>query len=202
MTDVKALGEFSGLNGSVVIDGFSVFFNYIFVLAAILTILISSRYMELVGEHRGEYYALLLFAQAGMSLMASGYDLVVLFVALETMALSFYILVGFVRSSVRSNEAAMKYLILGAFSSGLLAYGFSILYGIAGSTNLGAISAAVAARPMPDTIVVLALITTSVGLLFKISAVPFTCGLQMFTRGLRHRQQPMYRSLRRQPLLH
>ena len=173
MTDVKALGEFSGLYGSVVIDGFSVFFNYIFVLAAILTILISSRYMELVGEHRGEYYALLLFAQAGMSLMASGYDLVVLFVALETMALSFYILVGFVRSSVRSNEAAMKYLILGAFSSGLLAYGFSILYGIAGSTNLGAISAAVAARPMPDTIVVLALITTSVGLLFKISAVPF-----------------------------
>ena len=173
LADVRAGGPLVGLGGSVVIDGFGVFFNGIFVLAAVLAVILSVRYMEAEGEHRGEYYALLLFAQAGMSVMATGHDLVVLFIALETMALSFYVLVGFLRNSRRSNEAAMKYLILGAFSSGLLVYGFSILYGIAGSTNLEAVGEAVAARPANDWATVLALITTSVGLLFKISAVPF-----------------------------
>ncbi len=170
---VRAGGAFSGLGGSVVIDGFGAFFNLIFVMAAVLAVILTVRYMESEGEHRGEYYALLLFAQAGMSLMATGHDLVVLFVAIETMAISFYVLVGFLRRSKKSNEAAMKYLILGAFSSGLLTYGFSILYGISGSTNLTAIGTAVAARPEGDWATILALITTSVGLLFKISAVPF-----------------------------
>ncbi len=173
LADVRSGGAFSGLSGSVVIDGFGVFFNLIFVMSATLAVMLSARYMESEGEHRGEYYALLLFAQAGMSVMATGQDLVVLFVALETMALSFYVLVGFLRRSKKSNEAAMKYLILGAFSSGLLAYGFSVLYGIAGSTSLEAVGEAVAARPDGDWATVLALITTSVGLFFKISAVPF-----------------------------
>ena len=173
LSDVRAGGAFSGLSGSIVIDGFGVFFNLIFVLSGALAVILSVRYMEAEGEHRGEYYALVLFAQAGMSIMATGNDLVVLFVALETMALSFYVMVGFLRRSKRSNEAAMKYLILGAFSSGLLAYGFSILYGIAGSTSIEAIGTAVAERPDGDWVTTLALITTSVGLFFKISAVPF-----------------------------
>ena len=173
LSDVRAGGAFSGLSGSIVIDGFGVFFNIIFVLSGALAVILSVRYMEAEGEHRGEYYALVLFAQAGMSIMATGNDLVVLFVALETMALSFYVMVGFLRRSKRSNEAAMKYLILGAFSSGLLAYGFSILYGIAGSTSIEAIGKAVAERPDGDWVTTLALITTSVGLFFKISAVPF-----------------------------
>lgn len=173
LADVRVQGAFAGLGGSVVIDGFGVFFNAIFVMAASLAIILSARYMESEGEHRGEYYALMLFAQAGMSLMATGQDLVVLFVALETMALSFYVLVGFLRRSRKSNEAAMKYLILGAFSSGLLAYGLSILYGIAGSTSLAAVGEAVAGRPDGDWVLTLALITTSVGLFFKIAAVPF-----------------------------
>lgn len=173
LSDVRAGGAFSGLSGSIVIDGFGVFFNIIFVLSGALAVILSVRYMEAEGEHRGEYYALVLFAQAGMSIMATGNDLVVLFVALETMALSFYVMVGFLRRSKRSNEAAMKYLILGAFSSGLLAYGFSILYGIAGSTSIEAIGTAVAERPDGDWVTTLALITTSVGLFFKISAVPF-----------------------------
>ena len=171
--DVRSGGPIAGLGGSVVIDGFGVFFNLIFVLAATLAIILSARYMESEGEHRGEYYALVLFAQAGMSIMATGNDLVVLFVALETMALSFYVMVGFLRSSKKSNEAAMKYLILGAFSSGLLAYGLSILYGIGGSTNLEEIATALAARPDGDWATILALVTTSVGLFFKIAAVPF-----------------------------
>ena len=173
LADVRMQGAFAGLGGSVVIDGFGVFFNGIFAMAASLAIILSVRYMESEGEHRGEYYALMLFAQAGMSLMATGQDLVVLFVALETMALSFYVLVGFLRRSRKSNEAAMKYLILGAFSSGLLAYGLSILYGISGSTSLADIGEAVAARPDGDWVLTLALITTSVGLFFKIAAVPF-----------------------------
>ncbi len=173
LADVRSGGAFSGLGGSVLVDGFGVFFNLIFVMAAALAVILSGRYMESEGEHRGEYYALLLFAQAGMSLLATGNDLVVLFVALETMALSFYVLVGFLRRSKKSNEAAMKYLILGAFSSGLLAYGFSILYGISGSTSLEKVGEAVAARPEGDWATILALISTSVGLFFKISAVPF-----------------------------
>ena len=173
LPDVRSGGSLSGLGGSILIDGFGVFFNIVFMLAAALAVILSARYMEAEGEQRGEYYALILFAQAGMSIMATGQDLVVLFVALETMALSFYVMVGFLRDSKRSNEAAMKYLILGAFSSGLLAYGFSVLYGISGSTSLSAIGAAIGDRAALDWIMVLALITTSVGLFFKIAAAPF-----------------------------
>lgn len=173
LPDVRSGGSLTGLGGSIVVDGFGVFFNVIFMLAAVLAVILSARYMEAEGEQRGEYYALILFAQAGMSIMATGHDLVVLFVALETMALSFYVMVGFLRDSKRSNEAAMKYLILGAFSSGLLAYGFSVLYGISGSTSLAAIGEAIAGRPALDWIMILALITTSVGLFFKIAAAPF-----------------------------
>ena len=173
LPDVRSGGALTGLDGSVVVDGFGVFFNVVFMLAAALAVILSARYMESEGEQRGEYYALILFAQAGMSIMATGHDLVVLFVALETMALSFYVMVGFLRDSKRSNEAAMKYLILGAFSSGLLAYGFSVLYGISGSTSLAAIGEAIADRPALDWIMILALITTSVGLFFKIAAAPF-----------------------------
>ena len=165
--------ERSALSGSIVIDPFSVFFNGLFVVSTVLAIIISVRYLENEGEHRGEYYALLLFAQAGMAILAQGMELVTLFIGLELMALSFYVMVGFLRDEKRSNEAAIKYLILGAFSSGLLAYGFSILYGMSGSTLLRNIAAAVAERPADDPMLILALITTSVGLLFKISAVPF-----------------------------
>ena len=171
--DVAANSERFALNHSIVIDGFSVFFNLLFAGAAVLAIIISSRYLDEEGENRGEYYALILFAQAGMSIMASGYDLVTLFLGLELMALSFYVMVGFLRNELRSNEAAMKYLLLGAFSSGFLVYGFSILYGISGSTNLETIAREVARRDPGDPVLLLAIVTTSVGLLFKIAAVPF-----------------------------
>src|SRR5690348_18513859 len=89
------------------------------------------------------------------------------------MALCFYVMVGFLRGEKRSNEAAMKYLLLGAFSSGFLVYGFSIMYGLAGSTRLSDVTAAISARDAWDPVVFLAMTTTAVGLLFKISAVPF-----------------------------
>ncbi len=170
---VSGVNEISGLGGSMLIDGFSVFFNGIFVVSAILAIIISIRYLEEEGEHRGVYYALMLFAQAGMSVLAMGFDLVTLFIGLELMAISFYVMVGFLRSDKRSNEAAMKYLLLGAFSSGFLAYGFSLFYGLSGSTVLSNIAQAVSERPPTDPVLLLAMITTSVGLFFKISVVPF-----------------------------
>jgi NADH-quinone oxidoreductase subunit N len=108
-----------------------------------------------------------------MFFLATGTDLITLFIGLELMALCFYVMVGFLRTERRSNEAAIKYLLLGAFSSGFLAYGFSVMYGISGSTKLRDIGAAIASRDPRDPMVVLAVVTTSVGLLFKISAVPF-----------------------------
>jgi len=165
--------EFTGFGGSLTIDGFSLFFNWIFLLAALTVSIVSYKYLDIEGEHHGEYYALILLAQCGMYFLATGTDLVTLFIGLELMALCFYIMVGFLRGERRSNEAAMKYLILGAFSSGFLAYGFSLMYGISGSTKLRDITAAIAARDPWDPVVFLMMVTTSVGLLFKISAVPF-----------------------------
>src|SRR5467141_2670851 len=138
---VAARGEFAGFHESVVVDPFFLFFAMLFLAATDLVILLSVKYLEIEREQEGEYYALLLFACVGMMLMASGVDLIVMFLGLETMALSFYVLTGFLRREKRSNEAALKYVLLGAFSSGILAYGFSILYGLSRATNIFAIAA-------------------------------------------------------------
>src|SRR5437660_6174801 len=143
---VVARGEFAGFHDSVVVDPFFLFFSVLFLAATALVILLSVKFLDIEREQEGEYYALLLFACVGMMLMASGIDLIVLFLGLETMALSFYVLTGFLRREKRSNEAALKYVLLGAFSSGILAYGFSILYGLSGATNLGGITSALARR--------------------------------------------------------
>jgi NADH-quinone oxidoreductase subunit N len=163
--------------GSIVIDPFFIFFGFVFLASTALVILLSVRYMEIEQEQHGEYYALMLFATVGMMFLACGNDLIVLFLGLETMALSFYVLTGFLRRDRRSNEAAMKYLLIGAFSSGILAYGFSILYGLAGSTNLTVIAARIAERNAGgvrgDLLTFLALGTVAAGVFFKIAAVPF-----------------------------
>src|SRR3954462_7820349 len=125
------------------IDGFALLFKAIFLISAALAIGISMRFLDIEGEQHGEYYALVLFATVGMMFLACGYDLISLFISLELMALTFYGLVAFTKRQKRSNEAAMKYFLLGAFSSGILLYGMSLLYGVAGSTNLGKISGAV-----------------------------------------------------------
>lgn len=129
-------GRLFGFEYSVVADPFFLFFAALFLAATALVILLSVKYLEIEREQEGEYYALLLFACVGMMLMASGYDLIVMFLGLETMALSFYVLTGFLRRDKRSNEASLKYVLLGAFSSGILAYGFSLLYGLTGTTNI------------------------------------------------------------------
>lgn len=165
-----------GFGGAVIVDRFAIFFMYLFLAGAALSILMSIRYLEIEHEHKGEYYALILFSVVGMMGMAIGYDLVVLFISLELMAISTYVLVGFLRGDQRSNEAALKYLLLGAFSSGIFAYGLSLLYGLSGSTNLSDVSYSLATHalnPASGPVVILALLTTATGLLFKIAAVPF-----------------------------
>src|SRR5207302_4131384 len=139
---IAARGDLLGFHDSVVVDPFFIFFAALFLAATALVILLSVKYLEIEKEQEGEYYALVLFASVGMMLMASGIDLIVMFLGLETMALSFYVLTGFLRREKRSNEAALKYVLLGAFSSGILAYGFSWIYGLSGSTDIRNIRAA------------------------------------------------------------
>ncbi len=162
--------------GAVFMDGFSIYFFYLFLAGAAIAVLMSVKYLEIEREDHGEFYALVLFSVVGMMAIACGYDLVLLFIGLELMAISTYVLVGFLRRDRRSNEAALKYLLLGAFSSGIFAYGLSLLYGMSGSTNLGAVSHALAQRLAAnalDPIAIIALLTTATGLLFKVAAVPF-----------------------------
>jgi NADH-quinone oxidoreductase subunit N len=172
----NVIDALSGFMGALVVDRFAIYFFYLFLVGAAIAILISMRYLEIERENHGEFYALLLFSVIGMMCMAAGYDIVLLFIGLELMAISTYVLVGFLRRDKRSNEAALKYLLLGAFSSGLFAYGLSLFYGVTGSTNLGYIARGLAdimAKRPHDPVVAFALLTTTVGLLFKIAAVPF-----------------------------
>jgi NADH-quinone oxidoreductase subunit N len=110
-------------NGTFLLDPFSTYFKFVFYSACGLGILVSINYLKIEDIHRGEYYALMLFATSGMMMMASAGDLITLYLGLELMALSVYILAGFIRRDNRSNEAAIKYLVLGAFSSGIMLYG-------------------------------------------------------------------------------
>lgn len=173
-----------GFYGMIRLDGFALIFQSIFLVGAALAIAISTRYLDIEGEQHGEYYALVLFATVGMMFLGCGFDLITLYISLELMALTFYVLVAFTKREKRSNEAAMKYFLLGAFSSGVLLYGMSLLYGIAGSTNLAEIGRSVAdiatasATAEPGTaslrpMLLLGMIALAAGLFFKIAAVPF-----------------------------
>ncbi len=162
-----------GYGGAMLMDRFAIYFSYLFLVGAAVAILMSVKYLDIERENHGEYYALILFSVVGMMCMTAGYDIVLLFIGLELMAISTYVLVGFLRRDRRSNEAALKYLLLGAFSSGIFAYGLSLFYGLSGSTNLYLIAEALKKTSPNDPIVILAMITVAVGLFFKIAAVPF-----------------------------
>ena len=159
-------------HGLIAVDRFALFLKVIFLGSAALTVLMSVRYLDVEGTRAGEYYFLILCATLGMMFMAGGTDLITLFVGLETMAIAFYILAGFLKPSRRSNEAAVKYFLLGAFSLGILLYGMSILYGLSGTTNLRSIATALSGQDK-DPRLVLAVILVVAGMGFKIAAVPF-----------------------------
>ncbi len=159
--------------GTVRADAFSAFFNVIFVISAILTVVMSMDYLKKVNVQRGEYYTITLFATLGMMVMASANDFVNLYVGLETMAVSFYILVAMRVDNRRSVEGALKYFVLGALSSGILLYGIAFAYGFSGSTNLAEIASASGKLPAENPFMLLAIVLIIVGFSFKIAAFPF-----------------------------
>ena len=174
---LASLAPFTGTrvevaNGLLAVDRFAVFFKIVFLVAAALTVLMSTRYLEIEGVSPGEYYFLILCATLGMMIMAGGIDLISLIIGLETMAVSFYILAGFIKPNQRSNEAAVKYFLLGAFSLGVLLYGMSFMYGLSGTTGLRAMAKVFVGQER-DPRLILAVIMVAAGMGFKIAAVPF-----------------------------
>ena len=172
-----ALIAASGVNvtvarGLVAVDGFALFFKILFLLSAALTVGMSPRYLGIERVPPGEYYFLVLCATLGMMFMAGGIDLITIFIGLETMAVSFYVLTGYLRPDRRSNEAAIKYFLLGAFSLAILLYGMSLLYGLTGSTQLRTIATSLAAGD-GGLLLPLAVMLLVAGIGFKIAAVPF-----------------------------
>jgi NADH-quinone oxidoreductase subunit N len=168
----------------IVVDDYALYFKFLFLIIAALSIIISVRFLDTEGQQHGEFYALILFSTIGMMFMAAGTDLLSLYISLELMAMSIYILVGYLRGDRKSNEAAMKYFLLGAFSSGILLYGISLLYGATGSTNLAKIAEALPALLNPDLLTlsppnlirylpIIAMILIAAGMFFKVAAVPF-----------------------------
>lgn len=155
------------------VDSFSAFFKTLFYLSTALTIFLSINYIEIENIEHGEYYILILFALAGMMIMASSTDLISIYVGLELMAISVYVLTGFMRGAVRSNEAAMKYVILGAISSGILIYGISMIYGLTGATQIKDIAYSLRNQAAVDPLLILAIIFLIAGFGFKVAAVPF-----------------------------
>ena len=160
--------------GVVVADNFGLFVTLVLVLVGILTIMFSSQVLEVNEVPAGEYYALLLFSIAGMMMMATANDLLIIFLALEILSVSVYVLTGIRRDDPRATEAAFKYFLLGAFSSAFFLYGIAFTYGVTGSTRLDRVGAFLAAQALTgNPLILVALGLLMVGFAFKISAVPF-----------------------------
>jgi NADH-quinone oxidoreductase subunit N len=176
LASVYLLAERGGgdLGGSYVVDGFSLFLHALILSIGVLAVLLSPGYLKATGIDRGEYYTLLLFSLVGMLGLVSCRELVSLFVALEVMSVALYALCGLHRSRPESQEAALKYFITGAFSSGFFLYGIALLYGASGSTSLPLVAQALrAADPGTSTLAVLGAGLLLVGFGFKVASVPF-----------------------------
>ena len=158
--------------GMLLQGGFAGYCNIIFLTSALLTIALSRGYLERMDYHRGEFYILIMLATSGMMLMAGALNLITVFLGLELMSVSLYVLAGFMRRKERSNEAALKYFLLGAFMTGFLLYGIALIYGTTGTTNLVLI-----ARAFPqvshNVLFLIGCGMLIVAFLFKVAAVPF-----------------------------
>lgn len=154
------------------VDNFSLFFNIIFLVSTILVALISMSYLSRDDRKQGPYYLLILLATLGMMLMAAGNELIIVFLGLELMSLSLYVLAGYFRDNPASSEAGMKYLLLGAFASAFFLYGIALIYGGAGTTNVPAIAEAITA-PNKSPLLLAGMFLLIVGFGFKVAIVPF-----------------------------
>ncbi|HEX5941291.1 MAG TPA: NADH-quinone oxidoreductase subunit N [Anaerolineales bacterium] len=165
--------EITGFNGMVVLDGFSVFVNALLLVSGLLGIALAYGYVRRMGLERGEYYTLLLFSVIGMMLMAQAADLIVVFLALELLSIPLYVLAAFARPRVESEEAGLKYFLLGAFATGFVVYGTALVFGATGSTNL--VTVVERAAPGAENLLLLSIgaALILVGFGFKVAAVPF-----------------------------
>ncbi|MBI1876472.1 MAG: NADH-quinone oxidoreductase subunit N [Acidobacteria bacterium] len=171
---VNLTGPRTGFGGTIAGDGYAQFFNVLFAANLVLVTLLSERHLDSEHVPAAEYYALLLLASTGMMLAASAADLLILYLGLELMTLCSYILVGITRDRPASNEAAIKYFLLGSFASALFLYGIGFVYGVTGATDFATIASVVSERSLgqhPLLLVGVALVAG--GLAFKIAAVPF-----------------------------
>jgi NADH-quinone oxidoreductase subunit N len=165
--------EATAFQGMAVLDNLTLFATLVIGYSTGLVLLVSIDYLKRRGMESGEFYILVLFAAAGMVIMAGANDLIVVFLGLETMSLALYVLAGFFRTRIEAGEASMKYFLLGAFASGFFLYGIALIYGATGSTNLNKIGAAVTAGASRDPLLLIGFALLLVGFGFKISAVPF-----------------------------
>jgi NADH-quinone oxidoreductase subunit N len=170
MTGNDIVTVFSGM---IIVDKFSLFFRFAFLLVSGLTLLASLDYLKRQNLNLAEYYALVLFATVGMNLMAASNELIMVFLGLETLSISCYILLGIRRADARSNESALKYFLLGSFSSAFFLYGIAMAYGATRTTNLEIIAARVLNGSANMSLIYLAAGLMFVGFAFKVAAAPF-----------------------------
>jgi NADH-quinone oxidoreductase subunit N len=160
-------------NDMIVVDGFSLFLNLIFLGSGLVGVALAFDYLKRMGLERGEYYVLLLFSITGMMLMGLAADLIVVFLALELLSIPLYVLAGFARPQVQSEEAALKYFLLGAFSASFMVYGIALVFGATGATGLSEIVAAFSAGTADVALASIGAALVMIGLGFKVAAVPF-----------------------------
>lgn len=165
--------ELSGFQGMVTLDGFSTFVNALLLLSGLLGIGLSFGYIKRMNMERGEYYTLMLFSISGMMLMAQAADLIVVFLALELLSIPLYVLAAFDRPRVESEEAGLKYFLLGAFATGFIVYGTALVFGATGTTSLTGIVTFLGSHENPGLLLTIGAALILVGLGFKIAAVPF-----------------------------
>ena len=159
---------------TIVVDPFSRIFKFVFLLATFIVVLMSMNSDELKGVRTGEYYTLMAAMVLGMSLMASSVDLIMVYLSIEVVSIISFILAGYLRTQVRSNEAALKYVIYGAFSSGLMLYGLSLLYGLTGTTKLFELSRSISSLgPGSNLTLTVSTILMLAGFGYKVAIVPF-----------------------------
>ncbi len=171
---ISMWGEFpsTSWNGMIAHDGLRTSFSLVFLFVTAMTILVSTVWTDREDVPIGEYHALLLFATFGMMFMASGNDMVIMFLGLETLSIATYVMAGLRRTDLKSNESAMKYFILGSFASAFLLYGMALVYGATGSTNINEIASKVADPNFPALLLVGGALLI-VGFGFKAATVPF-----------------------------
>ena len=173
------------------VDNFSLFFNIIFLVSTILVALISMSYLHRNDRKQGPYYLLILLATLGMMLMAAGNELIIIFLGLELMSLSLYVLAGYFRDNPASSEAGMKYLLLGAFASAFFLYGIALMYGGAGTTNIPAIAEAIG-TPNKSPLLLAGMFLLVVGFGFKVAIVPFHQWAPDVYEGRPHNNRRVY----------